>query len=152
MKLNSLYKRVPKIKKKKLGRGIGSSKGKTSGRGHKGQKSRSGVAIKSFEGGQMPLYRRLPKRGFKSMNIKKFTAIINLSKIQEIIKKQSDLSKEKINLPILQKSNFVNKKYKKLKILGSGDLKDKLNIEVNSISKPAKEKIEKIGGKVTLIS
>ena len=150
MKLNTLKSKNFK-KRKRLGRGIGSSKGKTSGRGHKGQKSRSGVAIKSFEGGQMPLYRRLPKRGFKSMNKKNLLAIISLTRIQEIIKKQNTLSKEKINLLILQKHNLVNKKYKKLKLLGPGDLKEKLNIEVNSISKSAKEKIEKIGGKVTLI-
>lgn len=150
MQLNTLGSKFKKSKKR-LGRGIGSSKGKTSGRGHKGQKSRSGVAIKSFEGGQMPLYRRLPKRGFKSMNKKNLLAIISLTRIQEIIKKQNTLSKEKINLLILQKHNLVNKKYKKLKLLGPGDLKEKLNIEVNSISKSAKEKIEKIGGKVTLI-
>ena len=138
-------------KKIRVGRGIGSGKGKTSGRGHKGQKSRSGVAIKSFEGGQMPLYRRLPKRGFKSMNKKELTAIISLSRILEIIKKQSPMLKDKINLLSLQKSKLINKKYKKLKLLGSGDIRDKLNIEVNSISKSVKEKIEKIGGTVTLI-
>ena len=151
MNLNSLNIRITKRKKKRLGRGIGSSKGKTSGRGHKGQKSRSGVAIKSFEGGQMPLYRRLPKRGFVSRNNKKFTAIISLSRIQEIIKKKMEISKDKINLLSLQKSKLINKKYKKLKLLGTGDLTDKLNIEVNLVSKSAKEKIEKLGGKVTLI-
>ena len=151
MQLNTLSLRIPKAKKKRLGRGIGSSKGKTSGRGHKGQKSRSGVAVKSFEGGQMPLYRRLPKRGFNPINKKGLVAIINLSRIQEIIKKQTAFSKDKINLSNLQKFKIINKKYKELKLLGSGDLKDKLNIEVNAISKSAKEKIEKIGGKVTLI-
>ena len=140
-----------KTKKKRLGRGIASGKGKTSGRGHKGQKSRSGVAIKSFEGGQMPLYRRLPKRGFKSMNKKNNIAVISLSKIQEIINKKTIASNDKINLTNLQKFKSINKKYKKLKLLGTGDLKEKLNIEVNSISKSAKEKIEKLGGKVTLI-
>ena len=150
MKLNT-FKFKLKKNKIRLGRGIGSSKGKTSGRGHKGQKSRSGVAIKSFEGGQMPLYRRLPKRGFKSSNKKKLVAIISLSRIQEIIKKNTTLFKDKIDLLSLQKSKLINKKYKKLKLLGPGDLKDKLNIEVNSISKSAKEKIEKLGGKVTLI-
>ena len=150
MKLNSLNIKL-KRHKKKLGRGIGSGKGKTSGRGHKGQKSRSGVAIKSFEGGQMPLYRRLPKRGFKKINKKNLIAIMSLSRIQEIIKKQSDFSKDKINLLNLQKLKLINKKYKKLKLLGSGDLTNKLNVEVNSISKSAKEKIEKLGGKVTLI-
>ena len=151
MQLNTLNSKTKKTKKKRLGRGIGSSKGKTSGRGHKGQKSRSGVAIKSFEGGQMPLYRRLQKRGFNSMNKKNLIAIISLSRIQEIIKKKTSISSDKINLVTLQKSRLINKKYKKLKVLGPGDLKDKLNVEVNSISKSAKEKIEKLGGKVTLI-
>ena len=151
MQLNTLNLRIPKAKKKRLGRGIGSSKGKTSGRGHKGQKSRSGVAIKSFEGGQMPLYRRLPKRGFNSINKKNLIAIISLNRIQEIIKKKSTIAKDKINLPNLQKLKIINKKYKKIKLLGPGELKDKLNIEVNAISKSAKAKIEKVGGKVTLI-
>ena len=151
MQLNTLNLRIPKAKKKRLGRGIGSSKGKTSGRGHKGQKSRSGVAIKSFEGGQMPLYRRLPKRGFNPINKKNLIAIISLSRIQEIIKKRATFTKDKINLSNLQKFKLINKKYKKLKLLGPGDLKDKLNIEVNAISKSAKEKIEKVGGTVTLI-
>ena len=151
MQLNTLNIRVPRFKKKRLGRGIGSTKGKTSGRGHKGQKSRSGVAIKSFEGGQMPLYRRLPKRGFKNFKKNKDTAIINISKIQEINKSKPFISKDKINLINLQKSKLIGKKYGKLKLLGSGDLKEKLNIEVNSISKSAKVKIEKLGGKVTLL-
>jgi len=150
MQLNKLYSKVKKSKKR-LGRGIGSGKGKTSGRGHKGQKSRSGVAIKSFEGGQMPLYRRLPKRGFKSITNKKNIAIINLSRIQEIIDNEKNTLNDKINLANLQKSKFINKKYKKLKLLGSGDLKKKFDIELNSISKSAKEKIEKLGGKVILI-
>ena len=150
MKLNTLYSKVKKSKKR-LGRGIGSGKGKTSGRGHKGQKSRSGVAIKSFEGGQMPLYRRLPKRGFKSFTNNKNVAIINLSRIQEIIVNEKNTLNNKINLENLQKSKFINKKYKRLKLLGSGDLKKKFDIEVNSISKSAKEKIEKLGGKVILI-
>ena len=150
MELNTLNSKTTKSKKR-LGRGIGSGKGKTCGRGHKGQKSRSGVAIKSFEGGQMPLYRRLPKRGFKSFANKKNTAIINLSRIQEIIIKQKAILNNKINLTNLQKSKLINKKYRKLKLLGEGDLKQKFDIEVNSISKSAKEKIEKLGGKVTLI-
>ena len=149
MKLNTLNSRMLKSKKR-LGRGIGSSKGKTCGRGHKGQKSRSGVAIKSFEGGQMPLYRRLPKRGFKSIKNKSI-AMINLSKIQQIINKKKILENTKINLPNLQKTKLIKNKYKKLKLLGSGDVKKKFDIEVNFISKSAKEKIEKFGGKVTLI-
>ena len=150
MQLNKLYSKVKKSKKR-LGRGIGSGKGKTSGRGHKGQKSRSGVAIKSFEGGQMPLYRRLPKRGFKSIINNKNIAIINLSRIQEILVNEKNTFNNKINLANLQKTKFINKKYKRLKLLGSGDLKKKFDIELNSISKSAKEKIEKLGGKVILI-
>jgi len=150
MKLNKLNSNNIKSKKR-LGRGIGSSKGKTSGRGHKGQKSRSGVAIKSFEGGQMPLYRRLPKRGFKSFSNKKNIGIINLSRIQDIINNKNNKLDNKISLLNLQKFKLINKKYTKLKLLGTGDLKQKFDIEVNSISKSAKEKIEKIGGKITLI-
>ena len=150
MELNKLISKAKKSKKR-FGRGIGSTKGKTCGRGHKGQKSRSGVAIKSFEGGQMPLYRRLPKRGFNSITSKKDIAIINLSRIQEIITKQKNMLNNKINLINLQKSKLINKKHKKLKLLGVGELKQKLDIEVNSISKSAKEKVEKLGGKITLI-
>ena len=149
MKLNELKNKSSRSKKR-LGRGIGSSKGKTCGRGHKGQKSRSGVAIKSFEGGQMPLYRRLPKRGFKSIKNKRI-ALMNLSRIQEIINKKKISLNTKINLQNLQKSNLINNKYKKLKLLGSGDIKEKFDFEVDFISKSAKEKIEKSGGKVTLI-
>ena len=143
---------LEKIKKKKIrvGRGIGSGKGKTSGRGAKGQKSRSGVSIKSFEGGQMPLYRRLPKRGFnsiKKVNIGK----INLGKIQYFIIKNSISNNDKINLELLKKLNIVNKKSAKLKILGSGEIKDKITIEANFFSKSAKDKLEKIGGIVQIL-
>ena len=132
------------IKSKKIrpGRGIGSGKGKTSGRGHKGQKSRRGVAIKSFEGGQMPLYRRLPKRGFNSINIIK-TGKINLSKIQLLIDNKIIKASDKIDINLLKKLNLINKKYKKIKVLGNGDLKDKINLEVDFISKSAKSKLEK---------
>tara|TARA_Y100000590_G_C14902341_1_gene706918 strand:+ start:57 stop:512 length:456 start_codon:yes stop_codon:yes gene_type:complete len=150
MKLNTLSSKNQKSKKR-LGRGIGSSKGKTSGRGHKGQKSRSGVAIKSFEGGQMPLYRRLPKRGFKYFKNRNDIALINLSTIQQILSNQKISKGDKINLLNLKKSKIINNKYKKLKLLGMGEIKDKLDIEVNSISKSAKEKVEKLGGKITLI-
>jgi len=149
MQLNTFNNKIKK-NKKRLGRGIGSSKGKTSGRGHKGQKSRSGVAIKSFEGGQMPLYRRLPKRGFKKIKNKNI-AKINLVRLQEIFEKKIILPSTKLNLISLQKSKQLNKKYNKLKLLGSGDIKEKLDVEVNFISRSAKEKIEKLGGKVTLI-
>lgn len=148
----SVLNNLEKIKKKKIrvGRGIGSGKGKTSGRGVKGQKSRSGVSIKSFEGGQMPLYRRLPKRGFnsiKKVNIGK----INLGKIQYFIIKNSINNKDKINLELLKKLNIVNKKSAKLKILGSGEIKDKITIEANFFSKSAKDKLEKIGGIVQIL-
>ena len=148
MELNNLVK----INKKKIrvGRGIGSGRGKTSTRGHKGQKSRSGVAIKSFEGGQMPLYRRLPKRGFKSLN-KKNTAILNLSKIQKIYEKNKNELKDVLDLKLLKDKNLVNKKYLKLKILGTGELKNKIDITAHSASKQAQVKIEKAGGKLNII-
>ncbi len=148
MKLNNLVK----TNKKKLrpGRGIGSGKGKTSGRGHKGQKSRSGVAIKSFEGGQMPLFRRLPKRGFKSLK-KDRTAILNLSKIQKYFDQKKFQLDSNLDLKILQNKKIISKKYDKLKILGTGELKNKVNLSVNFISKQAKNKVEKIGGKLTVL-
>tara|TARA_B100000900_G_scaffold392924_2_gene388891 strand:+ start:536 stop:988 length:453 start_codon:yes stop_codon:yes gene_type:complete len=148
MQLNNLVK----INKKKIrvGRGIGSGKGKTSSRGHKGQKSRSGVAIKSFEGGQMPLYRRLPKRGFKIFG-KTNLAILNLSKVQSILEKNKKDSNEIINLQFLKKKKLINKKYMKLKILGSGEIKTKIDITAHFASKQAKEKIEKAGGKINII-
>ncbi len=138
-----------KIKKIRVGRGIGSGKGKTSGRGIKGQKSRSGVAIKSFEGGQMPLYRRLPKRGFNSIKKEKI-AKINLDKLQSLIDKKTLNSEEVINIEILKKKKILNSSYSKFKILGSGEIKNKIDIEANSSSKSAEEKINKIGGKLTI--
>ena len=148
MELNSLTKNNKK--KIRVGRGIGSGRGKTSSRGHKGQKSRSGVAIKSFEGGQMPLYRRLPKRGFKSFN-KGNIAILNLSKIQKILEEKSNEIKKNLDLKILKEKNLINKKYLKLKILGSGELKKDIEISANYVSKQALSKIEKVGGKINLI-
>ena len=147
MKLNSLVK----INKKKIrvGRGIGSGKGKTSARGHKGQKSRSGVAIKSFEGGQMPLYRRLPKRGFKNFN-KKNTAVLNLSRIQNIFEKNKNASTS-FDLKSLKKKKLVNKKYLKLKILGTGEIKTKIEISAHFASKQAQDKIAKAGGKLNIV-
>ena len=142
MKLNTLVK--TNTSKIRVGRGIGSGKGKTSGRGVKGQKSRSGVAIKSFEGGQMPLFRRLPKRGFKSFKDNKI-AKINLDQIQLMITNKKIDPTKKINLDLLQKHKIVSKNSKKLKILGSGELKDKLDFEIDYISENAKIKIEKIG-------
>ena len=136
----------PKIR---VGRGIGSGKGKTSGRGVKGQKSRSGVAIKSFEGGQMPLYRRLPKRGFNPLK-KSQIAILNLDKIQSYIDKKSINIKDLLNSSLLKKLNLINKNSMKLKILGTGEIKDKINIESDLASKSAIEKLEKIGGSIQL--
>ena len=138
-----------KIKKMRVGRGIGSGKGKTSGRGVKGQKSRSGVAIKSFEGGQMPLYRRLPKRGFNPIKKDKI-AKINIEKIQELIDKKIIKIEEKINLQHLINKKIINKSVKKIKILGSGIISAKIDIEADFISKSAEEKIKKAGGKLSL--
>ena len=148
MKLNNLIK----TNKKKIrpGRGIGSGKGKTSGRGHKGQKSRSGVAIKSFEGGQMPLFRRLPKRGFKSIR-KSSIAVLNLSSIQSIFDKKKIEPKNNIDLKTLQSKNIVSKKFNKLKILGSGEIKKNIEISAHFASKQALAKIEKVGGKVSIL-
>ena len=145
--LNNILK--VKIPKKKLGRGIGSGKGKTSGRGVKGQKSRSGVAIKSFEGGQMPLYRRLPKRGFNSINKTKI-AKINLDQLQTFIDNKKIDSSTQINLEILKKSKIVSKSHHKYKVLANGNLSTKINIEADFSSITAKEKIEKLGGVIKL--
>tara|TARA_B100001175_G_C19232164_1_gene505803 strand:- start:231 stop:689 length:459 start_codon:yes stop_codon:yes gene_type:complete len=138
-----------KTKKIRVGRGIGSGKGKTSGRGVKGQKSRSGVAIKSFEGGQMPLFRRLPKRGFNSINKNK-VAILNLKKIQELIDKKVISETEILNLETLKKLKIIGNNFNKMKILGSGELKSKINVSIDFISNSAKEKLEKVGSKINI--
>ena len=147
MKLNNLVK----LNKKKLrvGRGIGSGKGKTSGRGVKGQKSRSGVAIKSFEGGQMPLYRRLPKRGFNPVAKNKI-AILNLDKIQSYIDKKKMKITDTLNKDLLKKLNLISKNSDKLKILGQGEIKTKINIVADLASKSALQKLEKIGGSIQI--
>ena len=147
IRLNSTS--LVKTKKKRIGRGIGSGKGKTSGRGVKGQKSRSGVAINGFEGGQMPLYRRLPKRGFNPVS-RNTVAILNLEKIQSYINKKTINSKDVINADLLKKLKIINKNSTKLKILGSGEIKDKVNIEANLASKSAIDKLEKIGGSIQI--
>ena len=136
-----------KINKSKIrvGRGIGSGKGKTSGRGVKGQKSRSGVAIKSFEGGQMPLYRRLPKRGFNSLQKKNRYQVINISKIISLIDKNIISADNKIDLKLLKEKKIIKKSTKKFKILGSGDCKIKLNLDTDLLSKSAKDKLTKSG-------
>ena len=138
-----------KIKKMRVGRGIGSGKGKTSGRGVKGQKSRSGVAIKSFEGGQMPLYRRLPKRGFNPINKIK-VAVLNLDKMQSLIENKRINSTNQINLETLKKAKIVSKTYNKIKILGSGEIKEKVDLNIDYISKSAVEKLKKVGGTINL--
>ena len=148
--MTTLNTNIKIIKRKiRVGRGIGSGKGKTSGRGVKGQKSRSGVAIKSFEGGQMPLYRRLPKRGFKPI-LRKKIAILNLDKIQSFIDKKSLKSNDIINSELLKKLRLISKNSIKLKILGSGIIKDKINIVADLASKSAIEKLEKIGGSIQI--
>ena len=149
--MTTLLNNRKKINKSKIrvGRGIGSGKGKTSGRGVKGQKSRSGVAIKSFEGGQMPLYRRLPKRGFNSISTEQI-AILNLEKIQSFIDKKKINTSNVLNSDLLKKLKIINKNSTKLKILGNGEIKDKVNIEANLASKSAVEKLEKIGGSIQL--
>ena len=148
MQLNSLIKNNKR--KIRVGRGIGSGKGKTSSRGHKGQKSRSGVAIKSFEGGQMPLYRRLPKRGFKSIK-RQNIAILNLSKIQNILDKPKNEIKNVLDIKILKEKKLINKKYLKLKILGTGEIKRNVEIFAHFASKQALTKIEKAGGKLSIV-
>ena len=149
--MTTLLNNREKINKSKIrvGRGIGSGKGKTCGRGVKGQKSRSGVAIKSFEGGQMPLYRRLPKRGFNPIS-KDQIAILNLEKIQTFIDKKKIDTKDVLNSDLLKKLKIINKNSSKLKILGTGEIKDKINIEANLASKSAVAKLEKIGGSIQL--
>ncbi len=138
-----------KAKKIRVGRGIGSGKGKTSGRGVKGQKSRSGVAIKSFEGGQMPLYRRLPKRGFNPIN-RNDVAVINLGDLQKLIDTNRISIDVKINIDTFKKSKLFRKSINKFKVLSNGDFNSKIDIEADYSSKTAKEKIEKAGGQITV--
>ena len=136
----------PKIR---VGRGIGSGKGKTSGRGVKGQKSRSGVAIKSFEGGQMPLYRRLPKRGFNSISKTKIE-VINLQDLQKLIDNKKISPETKININTFKKCKLFKKSVNQYKILSNGEIKSKIDIEADYSSKTAKDKIEKVGGLISL--
>tara|TARA_A100001011_G_scaffold397571_1_gene499026 strand:+ start:2688 stop:3149 length:462 start_codon:yes stop_codon:yes gene_type:complete len=148
MKLNNLVK--TNFSKIRVGRGIGSGKGKTSGRGVKGQKSRSGVAIKSFEGGQMPLYRRLPKRGFKSFN-RKTVAILNLGDLQNFIKLKRIKSTDELNIKYFKDKKIISKNLNLLKILGKGEINDKIKVSTNFVSKSAKSKIEKAGGTINIL-
>jgi large subunit ribosomal protein L15 len=151
MKLNQVTRLKSKKYGKRVGRGIGSGKGKTSGSGHKGQKARSGVAIHGFEGGQMPLHRRLPKFGFNNVNKENFIEI-NLEDIQKIIEKNKIKDDQCFNIDLLRKLSFIkNKNNMKLKILGNGDLKSKNTIECHKISKSAEEKIKKLGNELKII-
>ena len=149
VKLNNFSKKIHKAKKR-VGRGIGSGLGKTSGRGAKGQKSRSGVSIKSYEGGQMPLYRRLPKRGFNSLYKREKNVAINLDKIIKLIEAKKLDSSKSIDLrKFLLKAKKPSKL--KVKVLGSGDIKIKISILADKFSETAKSKIEKAGGSVEII-
>ena len=148
MKLNEFKTTKENSKRKRICRGIGSGKGKTGGRGMKGQKSRTGVSINGFEGGQMPLYRRLPKRGFKNP-FKKKIQTVNFKIIAAIIKKY-DLDSKTLKESVLFEKKLLNKSKGKLKLLNIGEIKEPINIEISYASKKAIEKLEKIGGKITL--
>ena len=151
MKLNEIRDNNGSNKpRKRIGRGIGSGTGKTSGKGHKGQKSRSGVSIKGFEGGQMPIHRRLPKRGFTNMNREKYTEL-NLEKIQYLIDSKKIDPKKAINYKILQDLGLVKSKKVKIKLLGKGSIKNKIDIEVSAFSRSAKDNVEKVGGSIVVL-
>ena len=150
MKINELKSnKISNTRSKRVGRGAGSGLGKTSGRGVKGQKSRSGVSINGFEGGQMPLYRRLPKRGFKNRSKQKIQQI-NFNIINNIINKYN-IDSDNISEKIIFEKKILNKSKGKLKLLNVGKIEKPINIEVSYASKSAIEKLEKIGGKVNLI-
>ena len=144
MQLNQLKSDHKKIKKR-IGRGIGSGTGKTSGKGHKGQKARSGVAIKGFEGGQMPIHRRLPKRGFKNLFRKEYIPI-NLGIIQKLINEKKITPEKPIDLETLLKVGLLKKNNNNIKILAKGEFKSKLKFQGFNFSKNAKVIVEKNGG------
>ena len=151
MKLNEIKDNLGSTKsRKRIGRGIGSGTGKTSGKGHKGQKSRSGVSIKGFEGGQMPIHRRLPKRGFTNINRVNYTEL-NLEKIQKLIDGKKIDPKKTISYKTLLDLGLVKSRKTKIKLLGKGVIKVKINIEVSAFSKSAKDSVEKIGGTVIIL-
>lgn len=150
MQLNTFNKKIHKAKKR-VGRGIGSGLGKTSGRGVKGQKSRSGVSIKAYEGGQMPLYRRLPKRGFNSLYKKEKNIAINLDKISKLIDNKKINSTKSIDLRKFLLKPKTPKKIK-VKVLGTGEISTKVTILADYFSKSAQAKIEKAGGKIEKIN
>jgi large subunit ribosomal protein L15 len=149
MKLHELRDNDGATKKRtRVGRGPGSGKGKTGGRGIKGQKSRSGVALNAYEGGQMPLYQRLPKRGFNKPNRKAF-AVVNLGLIQKFIDDKKIDAKAEITEDVLVASGLVRRKLDGIRVLAKGELKAKANITVTGASKGAVEAVEKAGGKLT---
>ena len=152
MKLHELHDNEGAYRKKKrIGRGPGSGKGKTGGRGLKGQKSRSGVAIKGYEGGQMPLYQRLPKRGFNNPNRKSY-AVVNLGLIEKFIGAKKLDAKAEINEDILVASGLVRRKLDGVRILAKGELKSKVNLVVTGASRAAIEAVSKAGGTLTTAS
>ena len=152
MKLNNIKDNTgANQERKRIGRGIGSGTGKTSGKGHKGQKARSGVAIKGFEGGQMPIHRRLPKRGFKNIN-RISNVELNIEKIEKLIDAKVIDPQKVINHKILMETGLVKSENSKIKLLGKGELKNKINIEVTSSSSAAKEIVEKMGGSVLIVN
>ena len=152
MKLNNIKDiKGANQERKRIGRGIGSGTGKTSGKGHKGQKARSGVAIKGFEGGQMPIHRRLPKRGFNNIN-RVPNVELNIEKIEKLIDIKVIDPKKVINHKSLMELGLVKSENSKLKLLGKGEIKNKINIEVTSSSASAKEMVEKIGGSVLILN
>ena len=150
MKLNELRDNAgARHKSKRLGRGPGSGKGKTAGRGHKGQKSRSGVAIKGFEGGQMPLYRRLPKRGFNNIFAKNFQ-VVNLGRLQMAIDAGKHDAGSAIGMPELIASGVVRRARDGVRLLAKGELKSKVEIAVSGASAAAVAVVEAAGGTVTV--
>ena len=153
MRLNNISDNPGATKKRvRVGRGTGSGKGKTGGRGIKGQKSRSGVAIKAFEGGQMPLYQRLPKRGFNSRNSKKLLDQVNLGSIQKLIDAKKIVENEPIDIAVLHNVGLINKNAVSVKLLAKGALTSKIKIVVTSASEKAKKAVENMGGELSLVS
>lgn len=150
MKLNELRTVEGSTKaRKRVGRGIGSGSGKTGGRGVKGQKSRSGVSVNGFEGGQMPLYRRLPKRGFKNPSAKDFNEV-TLGRVQAAIDAGKLDPKETVTAEALVKAGVLRRVKDGVRVIGGGELKAKVSFEVAGASKPAIEQVEKAGGSVKL--
>ena len=153
MRLNDISDNPGAVKKRvRVGRGPGSGKGKTGGRGIKGQKSRSGVSIKAFEGGQMPLYQRLPKRGFNSRNSKKLLDQVNIGSIQKLIDAKKIIENKLIDIAVLHSVGLINKNAVSVKLLAKGALKPKIKIEVSSASDKAKKAVENTGGELNLVS